>query len=245
MPTKKRTSFVVYTDNQGYKTLSDEQLGKLIRAQMAHVEGEEPDLDPSEPSYWVYQTMVNNLDTQLEKYDKRCEQARRAAEKRWASQNQPEDDMPTDADACDRMPDDANACLPYPYPEPLPEPVPSEKESKVGFAQATKPTTSLDEDERAEKRPQRKSYVTSENSTREQLIDRAWEIAEGMCGDFYPAMCEEAEKWVTDRLEWFGWLDDNDESMDATLTYQGERMPRWESMWRGYLQGMLDKAGCV
>ncbi|MBQ5813649.1 MAG: hypothetical protein IIW34_05810, partial [Clostridia bacterium] len=62
--------------------LTDEEAGRLIKALLAHAEGEAPS-SPLGGERLVFKMMAGQYDRDRKRYEDRCEQNRRNIEKRW------------------------------------------------------------------------------------------------------------------------------------------------------------------
>lgn len=84
---EKRKGIIIYLDyEEQFETLSDREMGELIRAALAYVKrGEEPDFPPA--LQLAFSVMRAALDRDEEKYQRTCERNREYALKRWESKD--------------------------------------------------------------------------------------------------------------------------------------------------------------
>ena len=90
-----KNSFILYHEYSDYiNKLTDEQAGQLLKAIFAYVQdGTMPTLDPL--TDMVFTVIRKQLDKDRAKYEEKCKQNRKNAEKRWVKQE--------DANGCERM----------------------------------------------------------------------------------------------------------------------------------------------
>lgn len=95
--------FYSYTDT--LSVLTDEQLGRVIRAALAYMQsGTEPQLEPVETL--AFGIIKRDAERSADKYEETCQKRREAANKRWEQQKQ---GLQSDANASTSMQMDANA----------------------------------------------------------------------------------------------------------------------------------------
>ena len=83
---KDKNSFIMYADVIEYtQDLSDEQMGKLYRAQLRYANGQDPAIDDPEVK-GVFRVIKHFMDTDSKKYADKCEQMRANASKRKQKQ---------------------------------------------------------------------------------------------------------------------------------------------------------------
>lgn len=95
-----RPGFQIYhEDMESVEDMTDAQLGKLIRLLYRYSTGENiTDADAPPAIRYAFRFMSHRIKASAEAYDKKVEQARKAAERRWNNANASER-MQTHADA--------------------------------------------------------------------------------------------------------------------------------------------------
>lgn len=101
----QKHSLLIYTDSPLYKAMNDADLGRLIRAQIAYQETGAVTLGESDKLYYALLTILPVIDKNNQHYLKRCQDGKKAAEKRWSDNGTPNR---VNATACDGMRRHAN-----------------------------------------------------------------------------------------------------------------------------------------
>lgn len=121
-----KTNILIYTEyREDIEELSDKQAGVLLKALLRYQDGESlPEMDKVVKT--LFNPMRRCVDRNNERYTKRCERNKENARKRWEQKQ----NMQSDANACERMPENANASSRInshgdnePEPVPVREPV--------------------------------------------------------------------------------------------------------------------------
>ena len=83
---KKPNYFQLFIDNrEQFELLSDAQAGRLMKALFAYAEsGELPELEDDQCLRIMFSFLRGNIDREFENYDRRCEQNRANAKKKYA-----------------------------------------------------------------------------------------------------------------------------------------------------------------
>ena len=90
----------------GFEMLSDAEVGRLILCAIRYArDGAIPELRGNERFIWPM--MREQIERDKERYAERCKRQSENALKRWASENEESNGMPSDTTACQTMPNDA------------------------------------------------------------------------------------------------------------------------------------------
>lgn len=124
--TKKSNTILLFTDQrEAINYLPNEQAGLLLKAIYAYADdGTIPKFDGAIMS--VFTMIRTQIDRSQDAYAKKCERNRANARKRYVQMSAiASDRMPSDTNASESLPSEANASLPNPNQNPNPEPNPN------------------------------------------------------------------------------------------------------------------------